>query len=147
MTREPARSAASPSTDPHGRDDRRQRQSPAQVLGTQQGRGTQPVAPPPNHDGMDLAELPAMHEALLSVAQVEQLLDDLQQCATDVCLTGRQAADVAGSQTALQCAVQQLTAGQINRLQIRYRWRSADWIDTLQNQADGIRLVRIRHRR
>jgi hypothetical protein len=79
-------------------------------------RGLQSIPHPENHDGMDLAELPPMSEAFLSNEQVQQLFADIETLATDILL-----------------------------MQIRYRWQSSHWIDTLERRDAGIRLVRITH--
>ena len=53
------------------------------------------VAHPPNHDGMDLSELPPMREAILSPAQVESLFLDIEKLATEVLLMQRSTKTVA----------------------------------------------------
>jgi len=112
-----------------------------------------PIVHPPNHDGLKLEELPPMREALLSEEQVVALFSDVRQLATDVMLMQRSAvskrATVSKTQSSehLEAAKTALLTGSIKRIQIRYRWQAALWIDTLEVQADGYRLVRIAHRR
>lgn len=116
-----------------------------QLLGEEQTRGLQPTEQPPNHDGMDLSELPPMHEALLTTDQVADLFADLAACATDVRLQTRRRAPDGDLPSTLQHARERLLSGELPRLQIRYRWQESHWIDTLEHRSDGIRLVRIRH--
>ncbi len=116
--------------------------------------GLQPIAHPENHDGMNLSELPPMREALLSEQQVQQLFSDIATQATDVLLMQRSArsqrataAAAATLSTAEQLTTAQksLLSGSVPRVQIRYHWQAANWIDTLERREDGIRLVRITH--
>ena len=113
--------------------------------------GLQPVAHPENHDGMNLAELPPMREALLSEEQVRQLFSDIEACASDIILMQRSAtsrrATVSNTLTAEQFRIarETLLSGTVSRLQIRYHWQSANWIDTLERREDGVRLIRITH--
>jgi hypothetical protein len=113
--------------------------------------GLQPIAHPPNHDGMDLAQLPPMREAVLSIEQIQTLFDDIEKLASDVQVMQRSAgsrrAGVTGGDNAQQLgfAKTALLGGQQQRIQIRYRWQGSQWIDTLASQADGFKLVRIEH--
>ena len=115
--------------------------------------GLSPVEQPPNHDGMDLSQLPPMREALLSQQQVDELFNDIEHLATDVLLMQRRTtaardratAAKADTATSLQVARASLCSGSIPRVQIRYRWQDSLWIDTLEVKPDGFRLVRIAH--
>ncbi|HQX48455.1 MAG TPA: hypothetical protein PLR25_01020 [Planctomycetaceae bacterium] len=113
--------------------------------------GLSEVAHPPNHDGMDLSQLPPMREALLSAEQVEELFSDIEQLGTDILLMQRSSraarANVAAANAAknLQIAKTSLLSGAIARVQIRYRWQDTHWIDTLEVKPDGYRIVRIAH--
>lgn len=114
-------------------------------------RGLQPIAQPINHDGLDLSELPPMREAMLSVDQIKQLFRDLNEHATDIVLMRRtlqssraQAAPVA-TPNDLQLACEALLGGQVPRVQIRYKFAGADWIDTVERRESVFRLVRIVH--
>ncbi len=115
--------------------------------------GLQPIAHPENHDGMNLAELPPMREALLSEDQVRQLFSDIEALASDVLMMQRSAssqrATAATSKTTtveqLRAAQDTLLSGAVPRLQIRYHWQAANWIDTLERRDDGVRLIRITH--
>lgn len=111
------------------------------------------IAHPPNHDGMDLSELPPMREALLSAEQVSELFSDIEQLGTDILLMQRSSrdarADVTNADTAknLQIARAALLTGTLARIQIRYRWQDTLWIDTLETKPDGYRIIRIAHAR
>ncbi len=114
-------------------------------LGSEQNAGMQSVPEPPNHDGLDLSELPPVHEAILSLDQVHDLFSDLQQHASNVQLLAR------GSSTSdmqigeyLKLACERLVAGSITKLQIRYEWQASQWIDTLEQNPSGFRIVRIK---
>lgn len=111
-----------------------------------------PVDLPPNHDGMDMSQLPPMREALLSADQVHDLMVDVKQLGTDIQLMQRQAganrATVSDADTPerLDLAGTALLSGRVPRLQVRYRWQDTLWIDTLTTQPDGYALIRIAHR-
>lgn len=113
--------------------------------------GLSDVAHPPNHDGMNLSDLPPMREALLSAEQVDDLFSDIEQLGTDILLmqrTSRAArADACNTDTTrnLQIAKTSLLSGTIARVQIRYRWQDTLWIDTLESKPDGYRIIRIAH--
>lgn len=113
--------------------------------------GLKPIEHPPNHDGLDLSELPPMREATLSVEQVTALFDDIAALGTDVLLMQRTAGarraetSKADTKTKLEAAKLSLLSGQIPRLQIRYRWQDQNWIDTLKRDTDGFHVVRIVH--
>ena len=106
---------------------------------------------PPNHDGLDLSELPPMREAILSADQVHSLFTDIEKLATDVLLMQRSSnaprASVsrADTKSQLEFAKTTLLTGKVQKLQIRYRWQDSLWIDTLATQPQGFRLVRIAH--
>lgn len=111
-----------------------------------------PIEHPPNHDGLDLSELPPMREALLTIEQVEELFTDIRNLATDVLLmqrsTGAQRATASRAETIEQLVLAKtsLLSGRVKRVQIRYRWQDSLWIDTLSSQPEGYRLIRIAHR-
>lgn len=113
--------------------------------------GLQPIAHPENHDGMDLAKLPPMREAVLTEEQVLQLFSDIEALGTDILLMQRSARSQRATPTKatsaeqLRAAQESLLAGAVPRVQIRYQWQETHWIDTLQRGTDGVRLVRIAH--
>ncbi len=92
-----------------------------------------------------------MSEASLSADQVEALCQDIGQAATEITLLRRVTA--AGKTPGgprcnaemLRIACGQFLSGSVQRIQIRYRWQDAQWIDTLDRKGTIIRLVRIRH--
>ena len=111
-----------------------------------------PIEHPPNHDGMDLSELPPMREAALSAEEVKALVSDIGTLCTDIMLMQRssssqQRATAAklDSHAQLEAAKTSLLSGQIKRVQIRYRWNGFLWIDTLAHLSDSWQLVRIKH--
>ena len=112
--------------------------------------GLQPIPHPENHVGLDLSQLPPMREAELSRDQVVMLFDDIEKLATDVQLMQRPSGSTPAT-TAMPVNAQLATAcgwlmeGKIPRVQIRYRWQDALWIDTLESKPTGFRLVRIQH--
>jgi len=114
---------------------------------TQPQLGEQPAAltpseEPVNHGGVDLSSLPPMHEATLDDAEVAALFADLEQHASEVRLMVRAATDQSAQ---LGAAQEQLLSGKVKKLQVRYQWQHAQWIDTLERTPKGFRLVRIQH--
>ncbi len=125
-------------------------QSPASKdLGNQEG--LLPIDLPPNHDGLDLSELPPMREATLSTEQVAALFSDIEQLATEILLmqrapgAQRAVGTEADNNTKLALAKSALLSGSVTRLQIRYRWQGQQWIDTLKQNPSGFHIVRIAH--
>lgn len=134
------------------------RQEPASASNRQasvgeQAVGLNPVAQLLNHDGMDMADLPPMREAILSREQVEDVFSDIEQLATDVLLMQRSSRTAqtnvskADSSSNLQVAKASLLSGSLARIQIRYQWQGALGIDTLEAKPSGFRVVRITHSR
>lgn len=118
----------------------------------------QEIAHPVNHDDMDLSELPPMREARLSEQQVRQLFSDIESLGSDILLmqrssraqrvsASRATASTATTAEQLRTAQDSLLSGKVPRVQIRYQWQEANWIDTLELRDDGVRLVRISHHR
>ena len=115
-------------------------------LGAESRAGLRSIEEPVNHGGLELTELPPMHEAILDEQQVTELFHDIERFASAVQLIARSAADHAPDHSArLSTACKRLLSGSVQKLQVRYQWQDAHWIDTLQRQAVGFRLVRIRH--
>ncbi len=115
-------------------------------LGSKQPAGMHSVAEPVNHGGVDLSTLPPMHEAILDSQDVTSLFADIEQHGSDITLIFRRAAGNAPDQTdKLKIALNQILNGNVRKLQIRYHWENANWIDTLETQSNGFRLVRIQH--
>ncbi len=115
-----------------------------------------PIEHPTNHVGMDLKQLPPLCEAELSREQIAQLFRDIEHLASNIVLLqrnsgGRSATGASTRSTEqLRLALELILRGDTPRLQIRYRWQDADWIDTLESKkaASGepsFRLVRISH--
>jgi len=121
-------------------------ETPQKKLGTEKQSGMKSVEEPVNHGGVDLASLPPMHEAILNAKEVASLFGDLQQQAIAVQLIARRAAGNTPDQSAdLSSACDHLLGGKVRKLQIRYEWQNARWIDTLESLPNGFRLVRIQH--
>lgn len=129
--------------------------APSRTMGEAPDR-LQAIATPVNHDGMDLFELPSMREALLSGEQVRQLFSDIETLGSDILLMQRSSraqrasasrATASKPTTAeqLRTAQDSLLSGKLPRVQIRYHWQEANWIDTLEVRDDAVRLVRISH--
>lgn len=112
-----------------------------------------PIEHPPNHDGMNLSDLPPMREARLSAVQIEALIRDIAELAADVQLmqhadnSNRATARNANSAEQLDFAKAALLSGTVPRIQIRYRWNGKRWIDTLKVESGTYHLVRIAHDR
>lgn len=96
---------------------------------------------------MDTPALPALHEAELDRPTVEALFADVAQLCRvlEVLPRGgaRERARPAG--IPLDLARDQLLAGEIAGVQLRYEHEGAQWWDTLMATPTGWRLVRIRH--
>ena len=98
-----------------------------------------------------MALLPPVREALLSASQIEALFADIAILATNVVLMQRMNGSPRATATSVS-ANEQLSAaqtafleGNVQRVQIRYRWEETAWIDTLERKANEFRLVRIAH--
>lgn len=119
-----------------------------QRLGAEPPTGLKSIEEPVNHGGVDLSSLPPMHEATLDVEEVATLFEDIERHATAVQLIARSAAgNTPDHSSQLDLACRRLLSGNVQKLQIRYQWQNVHWIDTLQQQPDGFRLIRIRHMR
>ena len=111
----------------------------------------QAVELPPNHDGMDLNELPPLREANLTSQDVNDLLDDIKALGSEVLLMQRSqgakraTVDKLDTATQLSVASQALLGGKLDRIQIRYNWEGCHWIDTLSRESDSFRLIRVKH--
>jgi hypothetical protein len=110
-----------------------------------------PMELPPNNDGMDLNALPPMCEALISREEVRVLFSDLADHAENIQLfhkerNSRGDQHVGSNSERLHIASSALLQGLTARIQIRYSWNGAHWIDTLEAKEAGYRLVRIEHR-
>lgn len=91
--------------------------------------------------------VPEMCEALLTAAELHDLVRDLETCTTvrAVLEKGGHDAQAATGDADLSAAISRLLAGQVRALQIRYAYDSREWTDTLFSQPTGIRLVRCQH--
>jgi hypothetical protein len=107
---------------------------------------------PPNYDGLDPDQFPPMCAATLDQVELQQLASDIANLAHEISLLSRMSGTHQpgigdpNARENLWSAFQKLQSGNIKRLQIRYSWNGARWIDTLDVREDSqYRLVRIRH--
>jgi|694.fasta_scaffold15797_8 hypothetical protein len=109
------------------------------------------VPTPENHSRSELPQLPPIGEALLDQMQLDQLFLDIRQLGCNVqCIhrrSDRPAQPTASEDSLSQLAKlhQQLSSGQLQRVQVRYQWNGQNWIDTLERKTGNYRLVRIGH--
>ncbi len=128
-----------------------QNKSLGDVLPTTRNIPLQTTEQPPHPDGFSLAQLPPMLEAVLTLPDLDSLLADIDQLASDVTLlqranhSGYDSSTVPNASHRFKLARTALVSGQTNRIQIRYHWQGKFWIDTLEKQDCGFRLVRIAH--
>lgn len=102
----------------------------------------------PNNTEAALPELPALHATTLEFAQVEQLLTDIEVCTELQEILPKYAAQghvLETGQVTLAQARELLSTRAVRGLQLRYRYEGADWWDTLMQDGDRYRIVRIRH--
>ena len=96
----------------------------------------------------DAPALPELHSSSLDDAQVAQLLTDIEVCTelTEILpkFAAQQRVPDAASVTLAQ-AREWLATRAVRGLQLRYRYDGADWWDTLMQDGDRYRIVRIRH--
>ncbi|MFO1514468.1 MAG: hypothetical protein U1F83_16430 [Verrucomicrobiota bacterium] len=107
---------------------------------------SEPAATPANET--DAPTLPELHSSSLDDAQVAQLLADIEVCTELTEILPKFAAQQRVPDTAavtLTQAREWLTTRAVRGLQLRYRYDGADWWDTLMQDGDRYRIVRIRH--
>lgn len=92
--------------------------------------------------------LPELHSSTLDDAQVAQLLADIEACTelTEILpkFAAQQYVPEAAAVTLAQ-AREWLATRAVRGLQLRYRYDGADWWDTLMQDGNRYRIVRIRH--
>jgi len=99
-----------------------------------------------NFGSIDPKDLPPIHEAMLTLADLNALFLDLRDCAGEVQLLTRGPKESGGNlRDRLESIRRRLESGELGKVQIRYRWQEAKWIDTIEVLENKIRLVRIRH--
>lgn len=104
--------------------------------------------PAPPDNGTTPLSLPELNTKLLSNDEVAQLLRDIELCAEVTEIIPKFAAHghvPATASLTLAEARALVAARAVRGLQVRYRYESADWWDTLMLVGDNFRLVRIRH--
>ncbi len=90
-------------------------------------------------------QLPALTQAVLDPATLDALFRDLATC-TEILSVHPKAspgAHVGETAITLPAARAGLLAGEFRGVQIRYRYESKEWCDTLLASPGGIRIVRI----
>jgi hypothetical protein len=95
-------------------------------------------APPP---------LPELTQSLLDQPLLEQYFDDLARCTELLAILPKmapQAMAIDSPNWTLSDAKSGIVEGRIRGVQIRYRYDSAEWWDTLLCQPGRVRIVRIR---
>ncbi len=91
------------------------------------------------------APVPDVHEARLDGATLRALLTDIETLAvvTGVSIKGAPADYASDAGQGLGLVADQLLAGRVRGVQIRYRHGETEWTDTLMNTGGMVRLVRI----
>lgn len=92
--------------------------------------------------------MPQMREAILTAEDVDSMLADWKAHTQLLHVSGKgRLRTQVGDSTILSVdgAVEQLISGQLLAIQVRYRFDSYQWTDTLLNAPGGFRLVRCRH--
>ena len=92
-------------------------------------------------------DLPELGDAMVDPATLEQLFFDLEHATEIVSVTLKElgARRATAHAIPLQHARARLVAGDVDGIQIRYRYDGGEWWDTLMRVGGGIRLIRIRH--
>ncbi len=111
----------------------------------------QPISQPTNYGEIDLAQLPPLREAELDGEQLVQLFEDLREFAHRISVHYRGLSSgvdqgLVDAATQLIAVRTELFSGRLSRVQIRYAWDGAWWIDTLESRDGRFRLVRICHK-
>ena len=94
-------------------------------------------------------EPPVMNTAMLDAAGVESLLRDIESCTELLEIVPKYSRQCLisepGERLTFSDARALIQRADVRGLQIRYRHEGAEWWDTLMNQGERWRLVRIRH--
>ncbi len=100
-----------------------------------------------NPDGDAPPPLAELTETVMDPGLLARYFDDLTQCAEVLAILPKaapQARSVGEVAWTLPEAHAALVDGRVRGVQIRYRYDSAEWWDTLLHEATGVRIVRIR---
>lgn len=105
----------------------------------------QAAAPPgPGVEAFDASrELPELHEASLDWEDVDCVLADLDDFVEIIELQGRSPEGAVLRCEDLIAARDRFVGGQLQGLQITYRFADQTWIDTLLREPSGARLLRM----
>jgi len=100
---------------------------------------------PPSDSGIDFPEL---FQGPLEPQALERLIADIKVCTEIIEVIPKYSATGYVDDSAkvdLDDAVEQLKQGKLRGLQLRYRYEGDQWWDTLIRQAQGVKLVRVKH--
>lgn len=92
--------------------------------------------------------LPDLHEAMLDEVLEEKLFTDVGAVTEllGVFVKGGPTERASGDPLDFAAAVALWRRGEVRALQLRYRFESVEWFDTLMRTPKGTRLVRVGHR-
>ena len=92
-------------------------------------------------------DLPAINEAVLDTATLNQLFEDVSQCThlIEVIVKHGPRSQTPDANHSLDDAKRMLEDGSAMGIQLRYSFEGAQWWDTLIRTPAGVRIVRIRH--
>jgi hypothetical protein len=93
--------------------------------------------------------LPPVHIAEIDRATLADLFADVEALGEDLAIVLKHTAEGnvdAALAPSLEDAMRHLTRGTALGAQLRYRFRGAQWWDTVMSTPQGFRLVRIQHR-
>lgn len=106
--------------------------------------------PAPSHDSStpspptDNLLLPDLQEAILDEEQLRSYLTDVTRLAEDLTVAIKQSARMRPrTRRSVGGLVKQLLSGEAFGAQLRYRYASAGWLDTLISGPKGVKLVRM----
>ncbi len=89
--------------------------------------------------------LPETYAGLLDAPAVRDLLADIEMACSELEIQVKGGADLRaeGAGPDIASAYEQLMAGRVHAVQLRYVYRNQAWCDTLLRAAAGFRLVRV----
>ncbi len=90
-------------------------------------------------------QLPALTQAVLDPATLDALFRDLAACTEILAVVPKTAAQTMTAPVPIDLATARagLASGQFRGVQVRYRYESKEWCDTLMATPAGVRLVRL----
>jgi hypothetical protein len=100
------------------------------------------------HALSDGADLPELHQGVLDLAALDQMVLDIETCTELLEVIPKYGADSLVAENELmdlRTAINCLKQGSLRGVQIRYMHEGSQWWDTLIGAPQGVRLVRIKH--